>query len=233
MFDLDGTLLDTIADLHQAANAMLTDAGLPTLAIDVVKSYVGRGLPNLVRRCLTGARNGVAPAQDECDAMVTRFRAHYRQINGIHARVYPGVIEALKSLQSAGIPMACVTNKSAEFAEPLLAQTGLAPYFQCIISGDTLAHKKPHPQPLLHVCKIFNVRPEEVLMVGDSQNDIGAARAAGCPVMCVPYGYNEGVPLSAQDCDALVPTLLHATAHLDLSPAANARSLDTRATPSP
>ena len=220
MFDLDGTLLDTAADLHEAANRMLRDAGLAPLSRESVTGFVGRGIPNLVKRCLTGAR-GQAPTEAEWEARVASFRAHYRVVNGAHTVAYPGVLETLQALRAAAVPIVCVTNKSAEFSEPLLAKTGLAPYFKCVVSGDTLPHKKPHPAPLLHVCEQLGTPPEHTLMIGDSGNDIAAARAAGCPVFCVPYGYNEGVAVRAEDCDALLAAMPDALALIELPPSAN------------
>lgn len=218
MFDLDGTLLDTVADLHAAACAMLIDAGLPPLALADTRRFIGRGIPNLVKRCLTHAC-GTPPTQAEWDTQVAVFRQHYRRTSGQHTTIYPGVVETLTKL-SARVPLACVTNKSAEFTEPLLASMGLAPYFQRVVSGDTLPHKKPHPQPLQHVCQHFGVPPHAALMIGDSGNDIAAARAAGCPVFCVPYGYNEGEPVRAEDCDALITDLTDALSRLELPPLA-------------
>jgi len=219
MFDLDGTLLDTLPDLAHAAHAMLRRAGLPPITDDAVKSYVGRGIPNLVKRCLTGA-SGSAPDEAFLASMVTIFREEYRTVNGRHTRPYPGVLDTLQRLRHAGLPMACVTNKSAEFAEPLLAGQGLLQYFEVVVSGDTLAHKKPHPAPVLHACEALGEAPHHAMLVGDSGNDIAAARAAGCKVACVPYGYNEGVPVRAEECDALLHSLPDVLTLIDLPPAA-------------
>lgn len=206
MFDLDGTLLDTAADLSEAANRLFADLGLPPMSREEVTRCVGRGIPNLVKRLLTAAR-GCEPTSEDHAAMVEVFRAHYRDTNGRHARPFEGVIEGLDRFAAAGLPLACVTNKSAEFTEPLLEKTGLRGYFDLVVSGDTLANKKPHPEPLLHVCARFGIAPAEALLIGDSGNDIAAAREAGCRVFCVPYGYNEGVPVRAEDCDCMVSDL--------------------------
>lgn len=221
LFDLDGTLLDTLPDLHEAANRMLAGAGLPPSSFDAVKSYVGRGIPNLVKRCLTGAC-GVEPTEAEWQTRVEEFRAHYRSTNGQNTRLYPGVIDTLQTLCDAGLPLACVTNKSAEFSEPLLQQMGIAPYLKFTVSGDTLPHKKPHPAPLLHAFEKLGIAPADAVLIGDSGNDIAAARAAGCAVFCVPYGYNEGVPVRAQDCDALIRTLPDAVPLIELPSSAHA-----------
>ena len=106
--------------------------------------------------------------------------------------------------------MGVVTNKPGMFTEALLDRMGMSDFFDVIVSGDTTAHKKPHPEPILHACRLFNVRPDHNLHIGDSENDIVAARAAGSPTFCVPYGYNEGKPVDSADCDALVSDLLAA-----------------------
>ena len=110
-----------------------------------------------------------------------------------------------------GLRLACITNKAAQFTHPLLKDTGLFDYFELILSGDTLPKRKPDPMPLLHACEQFGVQPSELLLIGDSLNDTQAARAAGCPVFCVPYGYNRGRPISELDLDAVTPTLLDAS----------------------
>lgn len=201
LIDLDGTLLDTADDLAAAANAMLADDGYgaASLSVDTVRSYIGRGIANLVQRCY-----GDKPVPTDA---VERFRYHYRRVNGQSARVYPGVIEGLTAFRAAGYALACITNKAQDFVPPLLEITGLATWFDQIICGDTLARAKPDPLPLLHACRVFDVAPHEALMIGDSLNDVRAARAAGCPVFCVPYGYAEGMGVRPEDCDAIVPTL--------------------------
>lgn len=202
MVDLDGTLLDTAEDLAAAANAMLAEYGRAPLELAAVRSYIGRGIANLVRRCFGDAASAELPA-DAVDC----FRRHYRITNGRQARIYPGVVEGLRAMHGLGLPLACVTNKASDFALPLLETTGLARWFALKVCGDTLAKIKPDPLPLLHICERFGVAPGEALLIGDSLNDVRAARAAGCPVVCVPYGYNEGAAVRAQDCDAIVPSL--------------------------
>ena len=134
-----------------------------------------------------------------------------RQVNGRHTTVYPRVVEGLDALKAAGFPLACVTNKSERYTLPLLAQMRLDGYFSVVVAGDTLPKKKPDPLPLLHACEKFGIAPRDMLMIGDSLNDAEAARAAGCPVFCVSYGYNEGVDVRSLDVDAIVETLFDAT----------------------
>ena len=206
--DLDGTLLDTIPDLAAAANFMLAELGYAPLALERIRTFVGKGIPRLVERALTAAAGEV-----ECTLLqraLEIFERHYVVTNGRHTTIYPGAKEGLARLRDRGFPLACVTNKSARFTHPLLETIGLAPYFEEVVSGDTLPLKKPDPAPLLHACEALNVKPSDMLMIGDSLNDTQAARAAGCPVFCVTYGYSEGHDVRELDSDALVDSLLEA-----------------------
>jgi len=202
--DLDGTLLDTVPDLAAAANAMLRELGRPEYDIDTIAGFIGRGIPKLVERCLPDLdAESVAQAQDV-------FRRHYAIENGRRSRLFPGVLEGLQALREAGLPMAVITNKAAAFTEPLLVATQLASWFEFAVSGDSLPHKKPHPAQLLHACERMGTSPAENLHIGDSHHDAVAARAAGCPVFIVPYGYNEGEDVQGIDCDAIVTSLAEA-----------------------
>jgi phosphoglycolate phosphatase len=215
MIDLDGTLLDTVPDLAAAANATLTEIGRPRLDVETIKSYIGKGIPNLVRRCLTGSLDGTTePSAEELDRVLPIFKRHYAAVNGRGTTIYPGVMEGLTAFRAQGLRLACVTNKAASFTEPLLETVGLRGWFAVVVSGDTLAEKKPHPAPLLHICKELGVQPAEALLVGDSGNDVEAARRAGCPVYCVDYGYNEGADVHDLDCDAIVSRLDDVAARL-------------------
>ena len=206
--DLDGTLLDTVPDLAAAANGMMRELGRPEFPIDVVASFVGRGIPKLVERCLPDLdAAAVALAQDI-------FRRHYAIENGRRSTLFPGVLEGLQAFRAAGLPMAVITNKAATFTEPLLLATALAPWFGFAVSGDSLPEKKPHPMPLLHACERMGTRPAENLHIGDSRHDAAAARAAGCPVFIVPYGYNEGDDVQEIDCDAIVASLAEAATRI-------------------
>jgi len=199
--DLDGTLLDTVPDLAAAANGMLRELGRRELAIGTIATFVGRGIPKLVARCL--------PDLDEAaveNAQVI-FRRHYAVENGRRSALFPGVLEGLQAFRAAGLPMAVITNKAAAFTEPLLVATQLASWFEFAVSGDSLPHKKPHPAQLLYACERMGTTPAENLHIGDSHHDAVAARAAGCPVFIVPYGYNEGADVQGIDCDAIVASL--------------------------
>ena len=206
--DLDGTLLDTIPDLAAAANAMMRELGRPEFPLETVATFVGRGIPKLVARCL--------PDLDEAavEAAQAIFRRHYAIENGRRSTIFPGVLDGLQAMRDAGLRLAVITNKAAAFTEPLLVASGLAPWFEFAVSGDSLAHKKPHPAQLLHACERMGTSPAENLHIGDSRHDAAAARAAGCPVFIVPYGYNEGDDVQEIDCDAIVASLAEAATRI-------------------
>lgn len=216
--DLDGTMLDTIEDLAHAVNDTLRDLSLPTLELSLVRTFVGKGLQNLVERSLTASRNRT-PEPALLAKTMPIYEANYDRLNGQTTTVYPGVREGLDALASAGYPLACITNKSKRFTEPLLDRIGFARYFSLVLSGDSLVRRKPDPLPLTHAAGHFGVAPPELLMIGDSVNDAEAARAAGCPVFCVSYGYNEGADVRTLDVDAIVSTLLEASTLIQRSPA--------------
>jgi phosphoglycolate phosphatase len=205
--DLDGTLVDTVADLAEAANRMLAELGEPARTVDEVRSFVGKGIPNLVGRCLN---RGEAPSAERLHAAHEVFKRHYAEVNGVASTIYPGVMEGLAYLKARGVPMGVITNKANVFTDQLLERLGLTSWFAVVVGGDTTPNKKPHPDPVLYACKALGSEPGENLHIGDSMNDIEAARAAGCPVYCVPYGYNEGEEVDSDDCDALVSTVLEA-----------------------
>ena len=206
--DLDGTLLDTVPDLAAAANGMMRELGRPEFPLDVVASFVGRGIPKLVERCLPDLdAAAVAQAQDI-------FRRHYAIENGRRSALFPGVLEGLQAFRAAGLKMAVITNKAAAFTEPLLLATELAPWFGFAVSGDSLPEKKPHPMPLLHACERMGTRPAENLHIGDSRHDAAAARAAGCPVLLMTYGYNHGEPVRGVDADGWADALTELAAAL-------------------
>ncbi len=204
-FDLDGTLLDTVSDLAEACRLMLDDLDLPARSETEIRHFVGRGMAVLVERCLTWD----APPDDSLRLLaIESFRKHYAAVNGRQVRFFPGVREGLAAWHATGLPLAIVTNKPAAFTEPLLEQVGIAQYFCAVVSGDTTPYRKPHPEPLLHACAVMGSDPARNLHVGDSRHDIDAARAAGCDVYCLPYGYNEGAVIHSDDCNALIPDLM-------------------------
>ncbi|MBN9697968.1 MAG: phosphoglycolate phosphatase [Zoogloea sp.] len=207
LFDLDGTLLDSIPDLSEACHRMMLELGRTPHDIEVIRTFVGKGMLNLVRRCLS--EHGTA-TEAEMEAAVAAFQRHYAEVNGAATLLYNGVVPALQALRERGVAMACVTNKPSAFTGPLLARMGLADYFAVTVSGDTVAEKKPHPAPLRHACAQLGVGVDEALMIGDSANDAQAARAAGMPVLLVTYGYSEGISVDSIECDGLLSSLVDA-----------------------
>ncbi len=208
-FDLDGTLLDTVHDLASAVNALLADLGHGPLPKGAIREMIGAGMPTLVRRALAGATR-VAPeaiGEAELAAALVRYQAHYAASLGRETRVFPGMREGLERLTAKGFPLAVVTNKATRFVRPHLEHARILQFFAVIVGGDDLPAKKPDPAQLRHVAARFGVRCSRLLMVGDSGNDVAAARAAGCPVVVVPYGYNEGRPVQALEADGIVSSL--------------------------
>lgn len=206
IIDLDGTLLDTVADLAAATNSMLLDFDQAQVPLERVASYVGKGSEVLVHRALSGSLDGRVEPALAARALASFYR-HYERENGRQAQVYPGIHEGLAMMRERGLRLACVTNKPQRFADSLLAATGLAAAFELVLGGDALPRRKPNPMPLLHVCERFAIAPERMVAIGDSVNDALAARAAGMPVLIVPYGYNEGRPAESIDADGVVASL--------------------------
>jgi phosphoglycolate phosphatase len=201
--DLDGTMVDTIGDFEVALAAALADIGCPPVTREFIVRTVGRGGEHLIRRAL--AQVGAPPAL--FDAAWARYQHHYGAINGRHSAPFPGVAQGLGALRAAGWRLACVTNKPGAFARDLLVAKGLAPLFEQVLGGDAFARRKPDPLPLLEACKALGAMPARTLVIGDSRNDAEAARAAGCPVVLVSYGYNHGEPVHAVGADAVVDRL--------------------------
>ncbi|MEQ1813198.1 MAG: phosphoglycolate phosphatase [Candidatus Nitrotoga sp.] len=205
LIDLDGTLLHTAPELAESANRMLRDLGRPAASQDLLMSYIGNGIVWLVKRALTRDMHA-EPDMALFEKALPVFEKHYTELL-LQSKPFDGVIDGLNAMQVAGFRLGCITNKVARYTEPLLKGAGLAKYFEIILAGDTLPEKKPHPMPLLHAAKFFGVPVEKLLLIGDSSSDTAAARAAGCPVVCVPYGYNHGEPIETLDLDAVIPTL--------------------------
>lgn len=201
--DLDGTMVDTVGDFEAALARALADLGQPPVSRAFIARTVGKGSEHLITRTL--AEVGAPAALYE--QAWQRYQHHYLAINGQHSAVYPGVAEGLQALRQRGLRLACITNKPTAFARPLLAAKGLSSFFDHAFGGDAFAHKKPHPLPLLKACEALGTVPAQTLMVGDSSNDAAAARAAGCPVVLVSYGYNHGEPVASAAPDAIVDRL--------------------------
>lgn len=205
MFDLDGTLVNTAPEIAFAANQMLDGLNLPQKSPAQITRYIGEGAQMLVKRCVT-----IDTHTEPDDALLqdaqALFYKHYAQ-NVTNSQPYHGALETLSQLKSAGFRLACVTNKPEKFSIPLLSSTGLAEFFEVIVSGDTLAKKKPHPMQLHHICQKLDVLEAESMLVGDSDTDVVAAHAAGCYIVTVPYGYNQGKQIDESMVDATIDDL--------------------------
>jgi phosphoglycolate phosphatase len=202
--DLDGTMVDTMGDFVAAINLMMEDLSLPGVDRSTIEPLVGKGSEHLIRSLL--AHTGAPPEPSYEQAWIS-YQHHYAAINGKHSTVYPGVIDGLKLLQSRGLKLACLTNKPTAFARTLLAAKELDGFFSHVFGGDAFERKKPDPLPLVKTCEALGVTPDQTLMIGDSSNDAQAARAAGCPVVLVTYGYNHGEPVRSVDADGFVDSL--------------------------
>jgi phosphoglycolate phosphatase len=213
MIDLDGTLLHTAPEIAVAANEMLKALNFSPLHLELVESFIGEGAPMLVKRCLTTTL-GAAPDADLFDRAERLFFEHYAN-NAHESKPYFGVEDGLKAISDAGYRLACVTNKPEKFTLPLLKKSGLHDFFEMVVSGDTLANKKPDPIQLQHICAEFDVLTAEAILVGDSATDIAAAHAAGCFIVTVPYGYNQGKPLDTSKVDATINDLTDLTELLE------------------
>jgi phosphoglycolate phosphatase len=210
LLDLDGTLLDTVLDLHAAANGMQRDLGNAEVAVEDIRAYVGRGIPNLVKRVLAGALEAADDLTPPPANALASFKKHYEHFNGRASKPFPGVMEGVKALKAMGLPLGVITNKAQAFTLPLLERTGLAPYMDVIVSGDILPKPKPDPMPVIWACGRLGVSPADTLLIGDSVHDFKAGRNGGCKVFLVPYGYNEGQDVRGLDADAIVETLFDA-----------------------
>jgi phosphoglycolate phosphatase len=212
--DLDGTLLDTLPDIAEASERMLREMGRRPAGQDRVRDYIGNGIARLVKRLLTGQREG-EPDAAQFERALASFERHYRDTYLQSSVPFPGVEQGLRDMRAQGLKLACVTNKSEAFTLPLLEAAGLLSLLDCVVSGDTLPARKPDPLPLLHIAQRFGISPARLLVIGDSDNDTAAARAAGCPVVCVPYGYRGGREVHELDCDAIVSGLIEACSPID------------------
>jgi len=215
--DLDGTMVDTLGDFEAALNRMLAELDLPPVSRALVERTVGKGSEHLIRSVLehqlalsevhAQGRLGAGRADELMEPAWRIYQRHYLEINGAFSDVYPGVLAALRQWQASGLQLACLTNKPLDFARPLLKAKGLDVFFEQVFGGDSFERKKPDPLPLHKTCEALGTLAAQTLMVGDSENDGLAARAAGCPVVLVSYGYNHGRPIREVDADGYVDSL--------------------------
>ena len=213
MIDVDGTLVDSVPDLAFCIDEMMQKLGLQKWGEDKVRHWVGNGVPKLVERALSGELEG-RPIKEVFDVAYPIFLDLYEDNNAQRSYLYDGVREGLDYLKSQGYQLGCVTNKSEQFTHPLLKALGIFNDFKIIISGDTLAKRKPDPMPLLYCAEHFNLKPEECLMLGDSVSDVKAARAAGFDIICMSYGYNHGNDIGDENPDLVIDSMSQLSDHL-------------------
>ena len=210
-YDLDGTLVDSVGDLAFAANLMREELGLSPIPESEIKTYIGKGIANLVRRAVMRGRG---PGDNVTDGYVAEALAicerHYAQVMCRTTRPYPHAVDGLEAALDKGFSLAVITNKATRFTERMLVELDLAKYFQLTLCGDSLPHKKPHPEPLIYAAQHFGIHPRELLMIGDSENDVQAAHHAGSPAFVVSYGYFQGRDLAELKAAAIVTDLVEA-----------------------
>lgn len=206
LIDLDGTLINTVPDLSYAIDGMMSHLDLPQRGEDKVRRWIGNGVDRLVKCALLDQTDG-EPEDDLFQSALRLFKVLYAECNGQHSALYPGVREGLDWLKNQGYPLVCITNKAEEFTLPLLKALAVYDDFGLVISGDSLPKKKPDPLPLLHAAEHFQVEPHHSLMIGDSVNDVQAARAAGFQIITVSYGYNHGEDIRLAEPDVVIDSL--------------------------
>ncbi|MDO5666619.1 MAG: phosphoglycolate phosphatase [Alcaligenaceae bacterium] len=208
LFDLDGTLVDSMPDLAYCSNQTLSDMGRATLSQETLSTFVGKGLDRLIVRFLANDIDAETAEPELFQQAKEIFKGHYHATNGDFSVLYPKVIDALDRLKEMGLKLGLVTNKPMEFTVPLIEKKGILAYFDVLVGGDTCEHKKPHPEPVLYAMAHLQSNPVSTVFVGDSLNDALAAKAAAIPCLMLPYGYNEGQSISKPEPGALVEDLM-------------------------
>jgi phosphoglycolate phosphatase len=193
LFDMDGTLVDTLPDIAAAVNAALGELNLQALPATTIATLIGNG-PRILSRRALDAQPTLDDAERErlTESLLAGYARHYATAAGRNGRLFPGTLEGVRALSAAGLPLGVVTNALQHLGETVLERFGLAAYMRCVVGGDRVSRNKPHPEALWKACEALGVPPDATLMVGDSINDVAAGRAAGCPVVCVPHGYDQG-----------------------------------------
>lgn len=202
IFDLDGTLVDSVPDLSLALNHALNYLDFSPVSSEQVRQWVGNGSKKLVERALRSLGNW---NEENQASLHNQFLVSYEQFLNQESQLYPKVLETLKLLSCHNKKIALLTNKPIQFVEPLLRSLGIVEYFQILVGGDSLPEKKPHPMPLLHIMETLGVCSEACLMIGDSRSDVLAAQAADVDCILLEQGYNQGLNLRT-----LNPTYLEA-----------------------
>jgi phosphoglycolate phosphatase len=205
MFDLDGTLFDTAAEIAESANRTLRDYGLPEVAVSQVRDWIGYGTGWMMTQAWTSVAG--APDEKRWPQVMEKFIAHYFDCAGTNSTPYPDVLESLETLRVFGVKCAIVTNKESRFTDRLLQAHGLLQAFDKVVSGDTYPVKKPDPAVIYNCMHALGMVGTESLFVGDSFIDIQTARAANVMCWAVPYGYNMGRPIEDAGPDRIVSTI--------------------------
>lgn len=200
LFDLDGTLVDTAPDLQAALNHALTGGGFAPVSESLTRHWVGHGARMLIEQ---GLRHQQGDLQ-RIDGLFGDFLDYYAANVAVHSRPYPAVVDSLQALRARGAKLAVVTNKPFALTRLLLDALHLTGLFAVVVGGDTAPRPKPAADPALYACEALRLAAADALFVGDSETDVGCARAAGCPVVCVPDGYNHGVAAEALGADAVI-----------------------------
>lgn len=216
VFDLDGTLVDSAPEIAAALNSAMTEIGQPPFPLTEVHSFIGGGAKVALQKAL--AARGAAIEAPVFDAMMASFYKVYAEVSEAGNGLYPGVVETLERLHAAGVPLGICTNKAAHIAEIALRALGIAPFFTVVVGAHDDLPRKPAPEMLLTALSALGARPVEALMVGDSRSDVGAARAAACPVIAVSYGYAHG-PVADLAADRVIDHMPDLLQHLELGKA--------------
>ncbi|MBT3520840.1 MAG: phosphoglycolate phosphatase [Gammaproteobacteria bacterium] len=203
-FDLDGTLFDTAPELSFATNKMLKDIDLQGLESNVIKSFIGKGADNLVRKSISYSSN---KNPEVLFKKARKLFDKYYILKAAQSLPYDGVKETLIKLKKKKLSLACVTNKPEIYTHAILKKSGLIAYLDLVVSGDTVSRKKPDPMPLHYSCDKLELEPKEAIMVGDSCNDIEAGFSAGTYVVTVPYGYQYGESIESDKVDLAIENL--------------------------
>ena len=211
LFDLDGTLVDSVPDIDQALNHALATADLPPVAESLTRHWIGHGSRTLIQQALQHHQQ--LADTTAIDQLIGPFLSHYKANIAVHSKIYPQVRETLSTLKQAGSKLAVVTNKLTELSEPLLKDIGLYDFFDLIVCGDTTAQPKPAADPIVLCLEHFDLTPPQVLMVGDSETDVLAAKAANVDVACVRDGYNHGVDVTTLDPDFVITSFAELLVH--------------------
>jgi phosphoglycolate phosphatase len=223
-FDLDGTLVDTAEEITEAVNRTLAEFGIAPRPVAEVTLLIGAGAHELMRR-LAAQIQAERPAGAmplPIDDLLARLDDHYAETAGTSGRPYADCVESLRRLRAGRVRLVCLTNKEERFARRVLQQTGLDGFFELIVGGDTLGHKKPHRAVIEHVLQRLGGRPERFAHIGDSRTDVETARNAAVAAWAVPYGYNAGEPIEAAKPDRLFANLADVASHVIAANAASA-----------